>query len=136
MMGMADKPLSAPTQRIQVPKGEAGIALPALGVEIVAVRLTVAHSMLDLRYRIIDPSKAGPMMDPKVPMHLIDPGTGEVMRIPMDEQVGTLRQSGVHIRPGQTLASLFANPRRALKKGDLVNLRVGDLEIDGLTLEG
>lgn len=123
-------------RRIEVPSGAVGIALPNLGVEIVAVRLTAAGGMLDLRYRVLDPAKAKPLMDPAVPISLSDPGTGTKLQIPVDEQIGALRQSGSGIRPGQVLANLFSNPGHVVKKGGKINLRLGDLEVVGLTVEG
>ncbi len=124
------------THRIEVPDGAHGVALPELGVEIVAVRMSAANTMLDLRYRVLDPAKAKPLMDPAVPMSLIDPGTGAAGEVPVDEQVGALRQSGHHIRPGQVMAALFGNPGGAVRKGSKVNLRLGDLEVVGLAVEG
>ena len=123
------------THRIDVPNGANGVALPELGVEIVAVRMTAANTMLDLRYRVLDPAKAKPLMDPAVPISLIDQGTGAAGEVPVDEQVGALRQSGHQIRPGQTMAALFGNPGGAVRKGSKVNLRLGDLEVTGLTIQ-
>lgn len=129
-------PAKPAAHRIEVPPGAVGITLPELGVEIVAVRLTAAGGMLDLRYRVLDPVKAKPLMDPAVPISLSDPGTGAELRIPVDEQIGALRQSGSRIRPGQVLANLFSNPGHVVKTGGKINLRLGDLEVAGLTVEG
>lgn len=134
--GHAQPPLAAPVRQIAALPGAFGLALPELGVEIIAVRLSAAGAMLDLRYRVIDPEKAKPLMDERVSVGLVDPRTGAVATVPVDEQVGALRQHGTNIRPGQVLATLFGNPGRLLKKGDIVNLRLGDLEITGLTIQG
>ncbi len=136
MHGGMNTPLPPVAHRIEAPAGAFGITLPDLGVDIIAVRTTAAGGLLDLRYRVLDPVKAKPLMDPRVPLRLIDPGNGTEMEVPMDEQVGALRQSATHLRPGEVLVSLFGNPGRTLKKGDKVNLRVGDLEVVGLTIEG
>jgi len=111
------------------------VALPELGVEIIAVRLSAAGGMLDLRYRVLDPARAKPLMDPAVPISLID-ASGAELRIPVDEQVGSLRQSGTKIRAGQVLANLFDNPGRAVRKGGKITLRLGALEVVGLIVEG
>lgn len=134
--GAEAAPLALAARHIAAPPGAFGLALPDLGVEIIAVRLSAAGGLLDLRYRVVDPAKARPLMDQRVPIGLIDPRTGSVSRVPMDEQVGALRQSGTNVRPGQVLATLFSNPGRALKKGDLINLRLGDLEVTGLIIQG
>lgn len=128
--------LAAPARRIAAPPGAFGMKLPDLGVEIIAVRLSAAGAMLDLRYRVIDPEKAKPLMDDRITVGLVDPRTGAVATVPVDEQVGALRQHGSNIRPGQVLATLFGNPGRMLRKGDIVNLRLGDLEVTGLTIQG
>lgn len=134
-----DVPRGLPTpaaHTIEVPPGATGIALPSLGVEIIAVRLSAAGGLLDLRYRVIDPSRAKPLMDSAVPISLVDQDTGSELQIPVDDQIGALRQSGTRIQPGQVLANLFANPNHTVKKGGKVNLRLGDLVVAGLTVEG
>lgn len=122
--------------RIVVPPDAKTIALPELGIEIIAVHLSAAGQMIDLRYRVLDPVKAKPLMDPAVPITLFEQTSGSDLQVPVDEDFGALRQSGTQVRPGQVLASLFGNAGGVVKKGGKINLRLGDLEVVGLTVEG
>ena len=133
--GTAPTPVAV-THEITVPDGATRIALPELGVEIVAIHMSAADTMLDLRYRVLDPARAKPLLGSSMPISIVDPASGVAMTVPVDEQVGALRQSGTNIRPGQVLAALFGNPGGAIHKGSKINLRLGDLEIVGLTVEG
>jgi hypothetical protein len=136
MHGGSDKPLPPVTNHVDVHPGDFGVSIPELGVEIIAVRLSAAGGLLDLRYRVLDVDKAKPLMDTAVPAQIVDPRTGSAGTVPMDEKVGSLRQNASRLRPGQVLAVLFGNPERALKKGDKVNLRLGGWEIAGLSIQG
>lgn len=137
MAGMhAEKPLPPVTHHVDVHPGDFGVTIPELGVEIIAVRLSAAGGLLDLRYRVVDVDKAKPLMNAAVPIQILDPRTGAAGFVPMDEKVGPLRQNANQLRPGQVLAVLFGNPDRALKKGDKVNVRLGGWEIAGLSIQG
>lgn len=123
-------------RHVEAPPNAASVALPELGVEIVAIHLSAAGNLVDLRYRVVDTDKAKPLVSAAMPTVLIDPRSGAEGQVPVDEKVGALRQNGNQVRPGQVLAVLFGNPDHALKKGDRILLRFGDWEVAGLSIQG
>lgn len=106
------------------------------GIEIVALRLAAAGTMLDLRVRVVDPEKAARFTDRALRPELIDRKTGVTLIVPAPEKVGSLRQHTRHLRQGQVLTSMFANPGRIVKAGSAVELRMGALRVDSLPVEG
>ena len=129
-------PVPPVMHRIEATPGSAGLMVPELGVEIVAIHLSAAGSLVDLRYRVIDVEAAKLLMQASTPTVLIDPRTGAEGQVPVDEKVGALKQNANRVRPGQVLAVLFGNPEKALKKGDQVVIRLGGYEIAGLAIQG
>lgn len=106
------------------------------GIEIVGMRLAAAGTMLDLRVRVIEPEKAARFTDQAISPELVDAETGVVLIVPAPEKVGSLRQHTRHLRKGQVLISLFTNPGRVVKAGGKVSLRMGELRLDNIPVEG
>jgi len=110
----------------------AGVAVPAFGIEFLDTRLSAAGSLVDLRYRVLDPDKAAPLLDRKVRPVLVHTETGRRYYVPQPPIVGALRQTtrGTQApQPGRTYFMLFANPDRVLKGGDTLALFVGDQRV-------
>lgn len=108
------------------------IAAPAFGIEFIDTRLSAAGSLVDLRYRVLDPDKAAPLLDRKVRPVLVHVESGRRYYVPQPPIVGALRQTtrgGQAPQPGRTYFMLFANPDRALKTGDTLALFVGDQRV-------
>lgn len=110
--------------------------MPELGIEIVAVRLSAAGNLVDLRYRVVDIDRARLVLASSMHARIVDRRTGSAGSVPMDEKLGPLSQNGNRVRAGQVLAVLFGNPNRALKKGDTVTIMLGGWEVDGLSIQG
>jgi hypothetical protein len=104
-----------------------------LGVEILGVVPTAAGYMLDLRFRVLDPAKAAPLLDAGVGPRLID-DADHVLMVPADRKVGRLRNTPKHVAPGMVLAVLFANPGRLLVAGDEVDVAFGDVVLEDLVI--
>jgi len=107
------------------------------GIEIVAIRLSAAGQMLDFRYRVIDPDKAGPILDPKVKPYLIDQKSGAKFTVPITPKVGSLRQTS-RSGPPQTnrvYFMLFGNPGDRVRPGDKVTVVVGDFRAENLIVQ-
>jgi len=107
------------------------------GIEIVAIRLSAAGQMLDFRYRVIDPDKAGPILDPKVKPYLIDQKSGAKFTVPITPKVGSLRQTS-RSGPPQTnrvYFMLFGNPGARVRPGDKVTVVVGDFRAEDLIVQ-
>jgi hypothetical protein len=104
------------------------------GVEIVNIKPVSSGYMLALRYKVLDPSLAKIFNDRKMKAYLIDQATGIVLAVPALENVGELRP-GATPEADRMYFMVFGNPGKIVKKGSLVNLRVGNLQADGLVVE-
>ncbi|HYH20202.1 MAG TPA: hypothetical protein VD995_16445 [Azospirillum sp.] len=106
------------------------------GVELISVRLSAAGTMIDLRVRVTDAERATRYLDRALQPRLIDAASNRVLTVPSAGKVGSLRQTGRHLRNGQVLSDLFANPGRMVKAGGSVSFTLGGLRLDGLRVEG
>lgn len=107
-----------------------------LGVKVEGVHLSAAGYMIDIRYRLIDPAKAAPLLDRKINPYLLDEATGARLGVPEAPKVGQLRPtSRSKVIPGRNYYILFANPGRYLKAGSKVTLVAGDARIGNLVID-
>jgi hypothetical protein len=116
----------------------AGQRLEDFGVELVAVRLSGADFLIDVRYRVRDVAKAQALLERKIHPVLVNEATGDRFYIPQAPKVGTLRQSATSKQPAQldkVYFMLFANPDRKLRAGEKVTLHAGDSTIRGLLVQ-
>lgn len=106
------------------------------GVKIEGMRLTAGGYMLDFRYRITDPDKAAPILDPAKKPHLIDQATGAMFIVPAPSKVGSLRPTanGSPIE-GRTYFVIFSNPGMFVKAGNKVTVEIGDFRAENLVVE-
>lgn len=112
--------------------------LDALGVELQGVALSASDFLIDLRYRVVDVTKARPLADRAIRPVLVNEATGERFYVPQPPKVGSLRQTTTTKQPLQAnkvYFMLFANPNRHLKAGDKVTLYAGDHVVKGLTVQ-
>jgi hypothetical protein len=105
------------------------------GVEVVGIHLTAAGHMVDFRYRVLDPPKAAPLLDRRQRAELVDAATGAVLAVPQAPKIGTLRQNTANPRAGQVAFALFANPRRLVRSGSKVTVRIGEFAAEGLAVQ-
>ena len=132
---------AAPTQE-NAPKPDADRSKQAqqaekrLGVKIRGVRLSAAGFMLDLRYRVLDATKAAPMLDRKIQPYLLD-NRGARLGVPASPKVGALRSTkrGGEIVMDRDYSMLFGNPGRYLTQGSKITLVVGEQKIENLIVE-
>jgi len=122
-----------------VPAATAALAKPGegWGIQIEALRLSAAGSMLDLRYRVIDKDKAAPLLDSKRRPYLLDEQRGAKFGVPDTPILGQLRQTSRNhaVLAGHSYFVLFANPGKFLHSGDKVALVMGDAKLPELTIE-
>lgn len=109
----------------------------AYGIRIEALRLAAAGSMLDFRYRVIDPKKAIPVLDGRVQPFLQDDAHGAKLGVPDTPVLGRMRQTS---RNGKVLTNhtyfiLFGNPGKAVKSGDRVTLLLGNLKVTDVVVQ-
>jgi hypothetical protein len=101
------------------------------GIKILSLRPTGAGQMLDLRFQVVDPEKARPVLDKNKKAYLLDGKTGKTLPVPVTK-AGPMRQSTLKPEPGRIYFILFSNPNRMVKEGDSVSLVIGEFRKDGI----
>ena len=107
------------------------------GIKIEAMRLTAGGYMLDFRYRITDPDKAAPILDPAKKPNLVDQATGARFIVPAPAKVGSLRPTANNGKPavGRSYFVIFSNPGMFVKAGNKVTVEIGDFKVANLVVE-
>jgi len=90
--------------------------------------------MIRFSYRVIDADKAKTLNDKKAEPSLIDPQAGVQLVVPSLEQVGQLRQSSTP-EAGESYWMAFSNKGRLVKRGDRVDVVIGQFHAKGLLVE-
>jgi hypothetical protein len=85
-------------------------------------------------YRVLDAEKAKPLNDKKVEPSLIDPEAGVKLVVPSLDQVGQLRQTATP-EAGKSYWMAFSNKGRLVKRGDRVDVVIGQFHASGLLVE-
>jgi hypothetical protein len=127
------------TANKQAPDGSARAAnaptpQKLLGIEVLAIRLSAGGTMLDFRYRVVDPEKALSIMNRSIKPYLIDEATGARFAIPSSPKIGPMRQTTPRPEAGRVYWLLFGNPARSIKPGSLVTVVVGDFRLEHLVV--
>lgn len=104
------------------------------GVDSLSVKAVESGELIRFSYRILDPTKAAVLNEKKNEPALIDPEKQVRLIIPTLEKVGQLRQSNVP-EAGRSYWMAFSNPGRPVKRGDRVNIVIGQFHADGLVVE-
>lgn len=108
------------------------------GIEIVALRTTMMGMMVDLRYRVLDATKAASLLDLNTKSWLEVKKNGARLDVPHSVKIGELRQStsSKKIKEGIDYFILFGNPgARYVQTGDEVTLVIGDMTVDSLIVQ-
>jgi len=104
------------------------------GVDSLSVKLVESGEIIRFSYRVVDPERAKVLNDKKVDPVLISPERGLKLVVPTMEKVGQLRQSAPP-EAGKSYWMAFSNSGRLIKKGDRVNVVIGNFHADGLELQ-
>ncbi len=104
------------------------------GVDSLSVRAMESGKLIRFTYKVLSPGKAGPLNDKKFEPKLIAPAAHVELVIPSLEKVGQLRQSNTP-EAGRLYWMAFSNPRLSVKRGDRVNIVIGQFHADGLLVE-
>jgi hypothetical protein len=97
----------------------------AYGVRIAQVATTADGGLVDLRYTVIDPDKAALMTESIEGLPKIVAGNGTLL-----DQRGAGHRHGQNLEAGTTYFLLYTNTKNALRPGDRVVVRVGDLSLN------
>lgn len=104
------------------------------GIEVVHVRQTAAGYMLEFRYKVVDPVRAAPLFVRQSKPILTCVETGARYVVPEPPTTGALRNSNAPLA-GRTYWMVFANPGKAVKRGQHVNIEIGPFRVDGLLVQ-
>ena len=95
------------------------------GVKITQVALTGEGGLIDLRYQVIDPSKATALHDQKTPPGLVDEQSG-VVASDLFMQHSHTGQFAF----GETYYLVFDNPGNLVRRGTRVTVLLGDAQVE------
>jgi hypothetical protein len=104
------------------------------GIGSLSVKLVESGEIIRFSWHVLDADKAKPLSDKKVDPSLVDPQAGVKLVVPSLEQVGQLRQSSTP-EAGKSYWMAFSNSGRLVKRGDHVNVVIGQFHADGLIVE-
>jgi hypothetical protein len=104
------------------------------GVDTFSVKAVESGELIRFSYRVSDPERAKALSDKDIEPVLIDPVAHVSLVIPSLEKVGKLRQSSAP-EVGRSYWMAFSNPGRPVKKGDRVNIVIGQFHVEGIPVE-
>jgi hypothetical protein len=138
LTGCASLPTSA-GMKLADAADAAPVALPpeaAYGIRIDGLHLSAHGYILDLRYRVLDPKKAAPLLDAKKKVYLLDDAHNAKLGVPQSPVIGGMRQTSRNyvVYTDRDYFILFVNPGRAVRVGDTLKLAVDDTKIAELTV--
>jgi hypothetical protein len=104
------------------------------GVDSLSARWTESGEVIRFSYRVLDAEKAKSLNDKKNEPSLIDPRARVRLVVPSMEKIGQLRQSATP-ENGKVYWMAFSNKGRLVKRGDRVDVVIGQFRAEGLTVE-
>jgi len=104
------------------------------GVDELRVKQAESGELIKFTWRVLDPDKAKVLNDKKLSPVLIDQQASVKLVVPTMEKVGQLRQSSTP-EAGKSYWMAFSNSGRPVKRGDRVNIVIGDFKAEGLVVE-
>ena len=125
---------SQTTKQEEAPTNTAEAIEAKWGIQMLPAHLTAGGSLIDVRFKIVDPEKALPLTELGAKPYLIDEATGEKSEVPTYEMTGALRAKG-NPKAGKNYFILFNNSRGAMTKGSKVTLVIGDFKVEHLVVE-
>ncbi|MDB6091075.1 MAG: putative transrane protein [Gammaproteobacteria bacterium] len=106
----------------------------AWGVDVVGVRLVASDWMLEFKFRVIDATKAAPLLDEHTTPYLVDDASGARLAVPAMENVGELRQHTTP-DPNRIYFMIFGNANKIVPRGGRVSVVMGKFEATGLPVQ-
>ena len=104
------------------------------GVDSLSVKLVESGELVRFTWRVVDPERARMLSDKKLEPTLVDPQAGVSLVVPKVEKIGQLRQSATPVA-GKSYWMVFSNMGRRVKRGDRVNVVIGEFRAEGLAVD-
>jgi len=108
------------------------------GIKLHGIRSTAAGYMLEMKFRVLDPHKAFPLLKRDTERYVMVEKSGAVLEVPFTEKLGSLRstvRSSNMVKEDHTYLALFANPGKHVKTGDKVHLVLGNFMAENLVVQ-
>jgi hypothetical protein len=104
------------------------------GVDSLKVKLVESGEIIRFTWRVLDEDKAKALSNKAAEPSLVDPQAGVSLVVPTMENIGMLRQSSPP-EAGKSYWMAFSNKGRLVKRGDRVNVVIGQFRADGLAVD-
>jgi hypothetical protein len=104
------------------------------GIDSLSVKLMESGDLVRFNYRVLDAAKASVLNDKQNAPSLIDPRAGVSLVVPSMEKVGQLRQSSSP-ETGRSYWMAFSNKGRLVKRGDRVDVVIGQFHASNLVVD-
>ena len=104
------------------------------GIDSPTVKLTESGELVRFSWRVLDPDKAQVLNDKRLEPSLVDPQAGVSLVVPTVDKIGPLRQR-TPPEEGKSYWMAFSNKGRKVKRGDRVNVVIGEFRGEGLAVE-
>jgi hypothetical protein len=104
------------------------------GVDSLSVKTVESGEVIRFAWRVLDADKASILNDKRAEPALNDPKAGVSLVVPTMEQIGQLRQTSTP-EMGKSYWMAFSNKGRIVKRGDRVNVVIGQFHADGLVVD-
>jgi hypothetical protein len=115
--------------------GRAGLSYRSnWGIDSIFVRLVESGELIRFTYRVLDPAKAQVLNDKQAQATMDDPKAGVSLLVPTMEKVGALRQTATP-EAGRSYWVTFSNKGRRVKKGDRVDVVIGQFKASNLVVD-
>jgi hypothetical protein len=108
--------------------------LQVWGIDSLSVKLVESGELVRFSYRVVEPSKAGPLNDKRNEPSLLDAQAGVSLVVPNMEKVGQLRQTSTP-EAGRSYWMTFSNKGRHVKRGDRVDVVIGTFQAKNLVVD-
>ena len=95
------------------------------GVRLIRVAVTAGGGLLDLRYQVIDPSKAAAVHEARTPPAIVDERTGLVLNRLL---MGHAHQG--QLKPAVSYYLIFENTGNWVRRGSEVTVLLGDARLE------
>jgi hypothetical protein len=97
------------------------------GVDSLSIKAVESGELVRFSYRVLDADKAKTLNDKTLAPFLLAPDAGIRLSVPSLEKVGQLRQSSTP-EEGKSYWMAFSNSGRRVKRGDRVDLVIGQFQ--------
>jgi hypothetical protein len=124
----------SPYQPVKLTAAAQNYYMATWGIDKLKVSYTASGNLIRFSYRVAEPKLAAPLGDERVAPSLLGQRSHAMLQVPLMDKVGNLRQTGVP-KAGQEYWMVFSNKGDFVKRGERVNVTIGNFHADGLVVE-